>query len=103
MKITVRIKAIKPDGEGVSQKTGLPWRRVLVLCEKPGSMTETVFFQVLDTSEGFTRLKRMDMHVGDIKTMFFHFMASEYEGKHYNNIRAYDCVPATEDELYKEQ
>lgn len=95
MKITIEIIQVKEVGNGVSQNTGMPWKRVEVVGRKPGSRTQTIVFSVLDATEGFSRLTRMNMKQGDIKTMMFSFAGHEYNGRWYNSIEAYDCTTGT--------
>lgn len=102
MKLTVKLIYVKEESQGVSRTSGLPWRKLLVVGEKPGSRTQRIVFNVFDNSEGFARLKRMDLNVGDIKTMEFSFGANEYNGRWYGQIDAYDCVPADENLLYNQ-
>ena len=52
--------------------------------------------QVFDNSEGFSKLKRFDLRPGAIKTISYSFAAHEYQGKWYNQIDAWDVVPADE-------
>ena len=95
MKITIEIVKITEVGSGVSQNSGLPWKRLEVVGKKPGSRIQYVVFNVLDASEKFGRIERMNIHQGDIKTMVFSFGAHEYQGKWYNSLDAYDCTPGT--------
>lgn len=99
MKITIKIKAVKVTYEGKSRTSGLPCKSLEVVGEKPGMRTQRVVFKVFDNSENFTKLSRMDLKEGAIRTVSFSFGAHEYEGKWFNQIDAYDAVPADESML----
>ena len=99
MKITIKIIAVNVVYEGTSRTSGLPCQSVEVVGEKPGMRTQRVVFKVFDNSENFTKLAKMDLKVGAIRTMSYSFGAHEYEGKWYNQIDAWDVVPADESTL----
>lgn len=96
MKITIKILSVATTYEGKSRTSGLPCKSVEVVGEKPGMRTQKVVFKVFDNSENFTKLSRMDLKVGAIRTMSYSFCAHEYEGKWYNQIDAWDACPADE-------
>ena len=96
MKITIKIIAVNVVYEGTSRTSGLPCQSLEVIGEKPGMRTQRVVFKVFDNSEGFSKLKRFDLRPGAIKTISYSFGADEYEGKWYNQIDAWDVVPADE-------
>ena len=99
MKITIKINAVNVVYEGTSRTSGLPCHRLAVIGEKPGMRTQKVVFKVFDNSEGFSKLKRFDLRPGAIKTISYSFAAHEYQGKWYNQIDAWDVVPADESTL----
>lgn len=96
MKITIKILSVATTYEGVSRTSGLPCKSVEVVGEKPGMRTQRVVFKVFDNSENFTKLAKMDLKVGAIRTMSYSFGAHEYEGKWYNQIDAWDACAADE-------
>ena len=99
MKITIKIIAVNVVYEGTSRTSGLPCQSLEVIGEKPGMRTQKVVFKVFDNSEGFSKLKRFDLRPGAIKTISYSFAAHEYQGKWYNQIDAWDVVPADESTL----
>ena len=99
MKITIKIIAVNVVYEGTSRTSGLPCQSLEVIGEKPGMRTQKVVFKVFDNSEGLTKIKRFDLRPGAIKTISYSFCAHEYEGKWYNQIDAWDMVPADESTL----
>ena len=99
MKITIKILAVIKLYEGTSRISGLPCQALEVIGEKPGMSTQIVVFKVFDNSEGLTKIKRFDLRPGAIKTISYSFGAHEYEGKWYNQIDAWDVVPADESTL----
>ena len=82
--------------EGTSRTGGRPCQSLEVIGEKRGMRTQRVVFKVFDNSEGFSKLKRFDLRPGAIKTISYSFAAHEYQGKWYNQIDAWDVVPADE-------
>ena len=99
MKITIKIIAVNVVFEGKSRTSGLPCQSLEVIGEKPGMRTQKVVFKVFDNSEGLTKIKRFDLRPGAIKTISYSFAAHEYQGKWYNQIDAWDVVPADESTL----
>ena len=99
MKRTIKIMAVNKLYEGTSRTSGLPCQALEVIGEKPGMRTQRVVFKVCDNSEGFSKLKRFDLRPGAIKTISYSFAAHEYQGKWYNQIDAWDVVPADESTL----
>ena len=99
MKITIKIIAVNVVYEGTSRTSGLPCQSLEVIGEKPGMRTQRVVFKVFDNSEGLTKIKRFDLRLGAIKTISYSFAAHEYQGKWYNQIDAWDVVPADESTL----
>ena len=96
MKITIKIIAVNVVYEGTSRTSGLPCQSQEVSGEKPGMRTQRVVFKVFDNSEGLTKIKRFDLRPGAIKTISYSFGAHEYEGRWFNQIDAWDVVPADE-------
>ena len=99
MKITIKILAVNVTFDGKSRTSGLPCKSVEVIGEKPGMRTQRVVFKVFDNSEGLTKIKRFDLRPGAIKTISYSFGAHEYEGRWFNQIDAWDVVPADESTL----
>ena len=99
MKITIKIIAVNVVYEGTSRTSGLPCQSLEVIGEKPGMRTQRVVFKVFDNFEGLTKIKRFDLRPGAIKTISYSFAAHEYQGKWYNQIDAWDVVPADESTL----
>lgn len=98
MKITMKIMGTEVS-EGVSQSTGNKWKCVHLQLEKPGMFVQKARLQVLDSSEGFTKLQRFNLQPGMIKTFYLRFRLSEWNGKQITNIDVMNVVDATEREL----
>ena len=99
MKITIKIIAVNVVYEGKSRTSGLPCQSVEVIGEKPGMRTQRAVFKVFDNYEGCSKLKRFDLRPGAIKTLSYSSAAHAHQGKWYNQIDAWDVVPADESKL----
>lgn len=91
MELHGKVIAAMPERSGVSQRSGNAWKsREYVLetfDENPRHMAFTVF--------GEERLKSFDIHYNDEVTVRFDIDANEFNGRWYNNIRAYNVVKET--------
>ena len=98
MKITMKIVDVKVS-EGTSISTGNTWKRARMLLEKPGMFPQRAQLDVMDSSEGYTKLARFNLQPGMIKTFYLRFRLSEWNGKQITNIDVMNVVDATEREL----
>ena len=76
--------------EGVSTKSGLPWKIAEYLVEIPGQFVRHINFRVNDGQVG--RLARFDSLVGKMVTVSFDIDAHEHEGRWFNEINAWGIL-----------
>ena len=76
--------------EGVSTKSGLPWKIAEYLVEIPGQFARHINFRVNDGQVG--RLARFDSLVGKMVTVSFDIDAHDYEGRWFNEINAWGIL-----------
>ena len=88
MEITGKIiAALEPRG-GVSQRTGNNWKMQEFVIETLEQYPRKCMFNVF----GEDRLNEMNIQVGEILTVSFDIDAREYNGRWYNDIRAWRVV-----------
>ena len=89
MDITGNITAILPAQSGTSQRTGNTWMRQEYVIEIPGSYPRHMCFSIF----GEDRIKQFDLHQGEQGvTVQFDIDAHEYNGRWFNEIRAYNII-----------
>ena len=71
---------------GVSQRTGNPWMIQEYVIEVPGSFPRKMAFSVF----GEDRIKMFNIQIGEEITVQFDIDAREYNGRYYNDIRAFN-------------
>ena len=86
MEITGKLIQAMPTRSGVSQRTGNTWMSREYILEIPGQYVKHFAFTVF----GEERLKRFDLRKDETVTVLFDIDAHEYNGRYYNEIRAYD-------------
>lgn len=91
MEFTGRIiKALEPRA-GVSARTGNPWKmQDFVIEETMGQFPKRMVFNVF----GEDNLNRFNIQEGQELTISFDVNAREYNGRWFNDIRAWNVVPA---------
>ena len=91
MEFTGRIiKALEPR-TGVSSRTGNPWKmQDFVIEETMGQFPKRMVFNVF----GEDNLNRFNIQEGQELTISFDVNAREYNGRWFNDIRAWNVVPA---------
>lgn len=82
------IIAVMPAQSGVSQRTGNPWMSQQYVIEVPGQYPKKIVFGIF----GEDRIKQFGIQKGDVGTVSFDIDAHEYNGKWFNEIRAYNFV-----------
>lgn len=87
MELTGRIIVALPERSGVSARG--PWKSQSFVIETHDQYPRKMVFDVL----GEERLQRFNIKAGDELTVFFDLDAHEYNGRWFNNIRAYDVRP----------
>ncbi len=92
MEITGKIiAALEPRG-GVSARTGNNWKMQEFVIETHEQYPRKCMFSVF----GEDRLREMNINVGDELTVFFDIEAREYNGRWYNDIRAWKVERAAQ-------
>ena len=85
MEITGKIiAALEPRG-GVSQRTGNSWKTQEFVIETHEQYPRKCVFNVF----GEDRLREFNIQVGEVVTVSFDVDAREYNGRWYNDIRAW--------------
>lgn len=87
MEITGKIYAALPEREGESANG--KWRMASYVLQTEGAYPYYFAFDVADGSEG--RIQRLNIKEGKRMTVYFDIRAHEYQGKWYNQVRAYDA------------
>lgn len=88
MEITGKIiVACEPRG-GVSQRTGNNWKMQEFVLETMEQYPRKCMFNVF----GEDKLREMNIQVGEVLTVSFDIDAREYNGRWYNDIRAWRVV-----------
>ncbi len=90
MDLTGRIIAITQPRSGVSQRTGNTWMSQDFVLEVPGQYVRHMVFTIF----GEDRLKQFNIQMNQDYTVSFDIDAHEYNGRWFNDIRAYSVVPA---------
>ena len=90
MDLTGKIIAVMQPRSGVSQRTGNSWMVQEFVMEVPGQYPRHMVFNVF----GEDRLKQFNIQQGQDYTVSFDIDAREYQGRWFNDIRAYNVVPA---------
>lgn len=90
MEITGILVKKTGEREGVSSRSGLPWKMAEYLVEVPGQYPRHINFRVSDGQVG--RLSRFDSLVGKTVTVSFDIDAHEYEGRWFNELNAWGIM-----------
>lgn len=88
MELTGRIIAVQEVKSGTSSKTGNPWMMQEYVIEVPGQYPRHCAFTVF----GEDRIKQLNIQMGEDLTVQFDIDAREYNGKWYNDFRAYNVI-----------
>lgn len=88
MEISGKIIAALPPRGGVSQRTGNSWKTQEFVIETHEQYPRKCVFNVF----GEDRLQEMNIQVGEELTVSFDIDAREYNGRWYNDIRAWKVV-----------
>lgn len=90
MDITGKIIAVLPERGGTSARTGSEWKSQDFVIETHEQYPKKMVFTVF----GSDRLQRFNIQAGDEKTVSFDIDAHEWNGRWFNDIRAWNVVPA---------
>ncbi len=86
MDLTGKVIAIMQPRSGVSQRTGNPWMTQEYVIEVPGQYPKKMLFNIF----GEDRIKQFNIQMGEDITVSFDIDAREYNGRWFNDIRAYN-------------
>ena len=75
-----------PANSGVSARTGNPWMSQEYVIEVPGQYPKKCVFRIF----GEDRIKQFNIQQGEDLTVSFDIDAHEYNGRWFNEIRAYN-------------
>ena len=87
MELTGKIIVMQKPISGTS-KAGNPWMKQEYVLEVPGQYPRHCAFTVF----GEDRIKQMNIQIGKDLTVQFDIDAREYNGRWYNDFRAYNVV-----------
>lgn len=91
MELVGTIIAVLPAQSGVSQRTGNSWMKQDYVIEVPGQYPRRCTFGIF----GEDRIKQFNIQQGEQNvTVHFDIDAHEYNGRWYNEIRAYNVIRA---------
>lgn len=88
MELTGRIIAVMEPRGGVSARTGNQWMTQEYVLEVPGQYPKRCLFNIF----GEDRIKQFNIQQGEDLTIQFDIDAREYNGRWFNDIRAYNVV-----------
>ena len=88
MELTGRIIAVMEPRSGVSARSGNPWMTQEYVIEVPGQYPKRCVFNIF----GEDRIKQFNIQMNEDITIQFDIDAREYNGRWYNDIRAYNVV-----------
>ncbi len=88
MELTGKIIAVLPANSGVSARTGNSWMSQEYVIEVPGQYPRKCLFRIF----GEDRIKQFNIQMGEDVTISFDIDAHEYNGRWFNEIRAYNVT-----------
>ena len=88
MELTGRIIAVLEAKSGTSSKTGNSWMMQGYVIEVPGQYPRHCMFSVF----GEDRIKQLNIQMGEDLTVQFDIDARDYNGRWYNDFRAYNVI-----------
>jgi hypothetical protein len=88
MDLTGRIIAVLPAQSGVSARTGNSWMSQDYVIEVPGQYPKRCVFRIF----GEDRIKQFNLQLNEDVTVQFDIDAHEYQGRWFNDVRAYNIL-----------
>ena len=88
MELTGRIIAVLPAQSGVSARTGNNWMSQDYVIEVPGQYPRKCLFRIF----GEDHIKQFNIQQGEDLTVQFDIDAHEFNGRWFNDIRAYNVI-----------
>ena len=89
------------EHSGVSQRTGNAWKNAEFLMEVPGQYPLHINFTVADGQSG--RIAHFENHIGKTVTVSFDIDAHEYNGRWYNEVKAWGCKEYVAEQAAQQQ
>lgn len=88
MDLTGKVIAIMQAQSGVSARTGNAWMSQEYVLEVPGQYPRRMMFRIF----GEDRIKQFNIQAGEEITVQFDIDAHEYNGRWFNEIRAFNVI-----------
>lgn len=88
MELTGKIIAVLEAKSGISARTGNSWMTQEYVMEVPGQFPKRCVFSVF----GEDRIKQFNIQSGEEVTIQFDIEAREFNGRWYNDVRAYNVI-----------
>lgn len=88
MDLTGKVIAIMEARGGVSARTGNPWMTQEYVIEIPGQYPRKMVFNIF----GEDKIKQFNIQAGEEITVQFDIDAREYNGRWFNDIRAWNIL-----------
>lgn len=88
MDLTGKVIAIMQPRSGTSSRTGNPWMTQEYVIEVPGQYPRKMVFNIF----GEDRIKQFNIQAGEEITVQFDIDAREYNGRWFNDIRAFNII-----------
>ena len=88
MELTGKIIAVMEARNGASPRTGNSWMVQEYVIEVPGQFPKRCMFTIF----GEDRIKHFNIQNGEDITIQFDIDAKEYNGRWYNDVRAYNII-----------
>jgi len=88
MDLTGKVIAIMEARGGVSARTGNPWMTQEYVIEVPGTYPRRMVFNIF----GEDKIKQFNIQPGEEITVQFDIDAREYNGRWFNDIRAWNIL-----------
>ena len=88
MDLTGKVIAIMEARGGVSARTGNPWMTQEYVIEVPGTYPRRMVFNIF----GEDKIKQFNIQAGEEITVQFDIDAREYNGRWFNDIRAWNII-----------
>ena len=88
MELTGKVIAVMEARSGTSARTGNAWMTQEYVIEIPGQFPKRCSFSIF----GEDRIKQFNIQNGEDITIQFDIDAREYNGRWYNDIRAYNVI-----------
>lgn len=88
MELSGKIIVVLPAQSGVSKRTNNPWMSQDYVLEVPGQYTRKMVFRAF----GEDRIKQFNIKEGEEVTVQFDIDAREFNGRWYNDVRAYNVL-----------